>query len=158
MTVQMRIRAVLILGVVAIAAFGYWKMSASPSTTKVEQPDNDKGESWLSPTPAVSPTPRTAQALVGTWRTSDVENGLPTEVTVTFLPDGNTRYAFKQRGKTATDTATWQYSDGMLFERYSTGTTGKVSIRWIDDNHFEATIIDNGVPAYSGRKRDYHRI
>ena len=74
------------------------------------------------------------------------------------MSDGNTRYAFKSRGRTASDTATWQYSDGTLFERFSSGAAGKGSIRWIDDDRFEITIIDNGVPAYNGLKRTYQRL
>ena len=81
------------------------------------------------------------------------------EITVTFLSDGNTRYLFKDaRGRTATDTGTWQYSDGILFERFSNGASGRGSIRWIDDDTVELTIIDNGVPAYAGVKRIYRRV
>jgi hypothetical protein len=95
---------------------------------------------------------------VGTWRTNVYEKGQHTEITVTFLSTGNTRYIFKERGGTTTDTATWQYSDGTLFETFHSGASGKGTIRWIDDNNFEITIIDNGVPAYNGLKRQYHRI
>ena len=148
----------LLAGGVGILILGYSRMAASPQVTN-DQPRNDnKPQSWSSPTPSPSPTPRTAQAIVGTWRTNVSENGRNTEITVTFLPTGNTRYVFKERGGTTTDTATWQYSDGTLFERFSSGASGKGAIRWIDDNHFEITIIDNGVPAYNGLKRQYHRV
>ncbi len=81
------------------------------------------------------------------------------QITVTFMSDGNTRYLFKTaNGRTATDTATWQYSDDTLFERFSSGASGKGAIKWIDDDNFEITIIDNGVPAYNGIKRTYHRV
>ena len=87
------------------------------------------------------------------------ENGQAMEITVTFLSDGNTRYFFRDpRGRTAKDTGTWQYSDGILFERFSNGASGRGSIRWIDDNTVELTIIDNGVPAYAGMKRTYRRV
>jgi len=149
----------LILGVVGVAVFGYWKISASSETTKVESPSDERREAWASPSPSVSPTPRTSASLVGSWRTNVTENGEAMEITVTFLSEGNTRYKFKDaRGRTANDNGTWQYSDGILFERFSSGASGKGSIRWIDDDTVELTIIDNGVPAYAGLKRTYRRV
>jgi len=152
----------LLLGLLAagvgILILGYSRMSAPSEVTNKEPRSNQKPPSWSSPSPSPSPTPRTAQALVGTWRTNVYENGRHMEITVTFLATGNTRYAFKERGQTTTDTATWEYSDATLFEHFSHGASGKGAIRWIDDNNFEITIIDNGVPAYNGLKRQYHRI
>jgi len=150
----------LLAGGVGILILGYSRMTASSQVANDQPRGDQKPQSWssASPSPSPSPTPRTAQAIVGTWRTSVLENGQNTEITVTFLPTGNTRYVFKQRGGTTTDTATWEYSDSMLFERFHSGASGKGAIRWIDDNHFEITIIDNGVPAYNGLKRQYHRI
>ena len=148
----------LLAGAIGLAIFGYARMSASQSK-QGEQGNDRNGQSWSNPSPAASPTPRTASALVGTWRTNVYENGESTEITVTFLSDGNERYAFKDaRGRTASDTGSWQYSDATLFERFSTGASGKGSIRWIDDDTFEITIIDNGVPAYNGLKRTYRRV
>ncbi len=148
----------LLAGGVGILIFGYARMAASSQEPKDEPRPDRSPESWSSPSPSPSPTPRTARALVGTWRTNVYENGQNTEITVSFLSSGNTLYVFKQRGGKTSDTATWQYSDGTLFERFSSGATGKGSIRWIDDNNFEITIIDNGVPAYNGLKRRYHKI
>jgi len=110
------------------------------------------------PTPTPSPSPYTDKDLVGVWRTHVNEQGLKTEITVTFLVDGSTRYAFKDaQGRVETDHASWRYSDGILYERYSNGKSGKDSIRWIDRDNFELTIIDNGTPSYAGVKRRYHR-
>ena len=149
----------LLAGAIGLAIFGYSRMSASMQSNRGDQRNDRGGESWSNSSPAASPTPRTASALVGTWRTNVYENGENTEIIATFLSDGNTRYSFKDaRGRTASDTATWQYSDSTLFERFSSGATGKGSIRWIDDDTFEITIIDNGVPAYNGLKRTYRRI
>jgi hypothetical protein len=157
----------LFAGAIGLAIFGYSRMSLSSQTNQSslanpqEQPADKRPESWSSPSPSPSPlpTPRGAEAMVGTWQTNVYENGQNTQITVTFMADGNTRYLFKNgNGRTATDTATWQYSDETLFERFSSGASGKGSIRWIDDDKFEITIIDNGVPAYNGLKRTYHRI
>jgi serine/threonine-protein kinase len=149
----------LMLGLVGVAALGYWKISASSETTNTEPRSEERREAWASPSPSVSPTPRTSASLVGSWRTNVIENGQATEITVTFLSEGDTRYRFKDaKGRTANDTGTWQYSDGILFERFSTGASGRGSIRWIDDDTVELTIIDNGVPAYAGLKRIYRRV
>jgi serine/threonine-protein kinase len=134
-------------------------MTLSTPVTNSNRPSEKQDESWSSPSPEASPTPRSSAALIGTWRTNVVENGQNQEINVTFLSDGDAQYLFKDtRGRTATDKGTWQYSDGMLFERFSNGASGKASIRWIDDNTLELTIIDNGVPSYIGVKRLYRRI
>jgi hypothetical protein len=152
---------VLLAGAAGILIFSYSRMTASTLASSDDQRDETKGES--SPTanssPSPSPTPRSSAALVGAWRTRVVENGQAQEITVTFLADGNTRYLFKDaRGRTANDQGAWQYSDGVLFERFSTGASGKASIKWIDDNTVELTIIENGVPSYIGVKRLYRRV
>jgi serine/threonine-protein kinase len=98
-----------------------------------------------------------AQRLVGVWRANVNELGTSTAITYTFKSDGTSRALFKTPRGTGTDQGTWRYSDGILHERFSNGASGKGSIRWIDDDTFEITIIDNGVPAYSGLKRIYHR-
>lgn len=150
---------VLLAGAAGILIFGYSRMTASTSVSNDNQPGETKNQSWASQSPSPSPTPRSSAALVGSWRTSVVENGQNQEITVTFLSDGNTRYLFKDaRGRTATDKGSWQYSDGILFERFSSGASGKGSIRWIDDNTVEVTIIDNGIPSYIGVKRVYRRV
>jgi len=134
-------------------------MTAATSVAKDGQPGEQKNESWSSPSSLASPTPRSSAALVGAWRTNVVENGQDMQINVTFLSDGDSRYLFKDaRGRTATDKGTWQYSDGILFERFSNGSSGKASIKWIDDNTVELTIIDNGVPSYIGVKRVYRRV
>ena len=160
----------LVAGAIGLAIFGYSRMSASSQTNQSsqanpaqanseEQQADKRAESWSTPSPSPSPTPRSSAAMVGTWQTNVYENGQNTQITVTFMADGNTRYLFKNaNGRTAKDTATWQYSDGTLFERFSSGASGKGAIKWIDDDKFEITIIDNGVPAYTGMKRTYHRI
>jgi len=157
----------LLLGGAGIALL-LFELKGSPATARET---NQGSETRADPKPAVSPasnsapipspspSPYTDKDLVGTWRTHVNEQGLRTEITVTFLLDGSTRYVFKDaQGRTAIDHASWRYSDGALYERYSNGKSGKDSIRWIDRDDFELTIIDNGLPSYAGVKRRYHRI
>ena len=107
-----------------------------------------------SPSPAVS-----ARQLVGAWRSGVYEHNLSVEITYTFIANGTSRMVFKRSaGTPGTDSGTWRYSNGILYEGFSNGASGKGSIRWIDENHFEITIIQNGVPADSRRKRRYRRI
>jgi hypothetical protein len=123
--------------------------SATPRT-------RDESASSPTPTPATqSPSWR----LVGTWRANLSAGGRPVELTYTFNADGTCKFVAKDRqGRRATGQGTWQYSNGMLYQTFANGASGKGSIQWLDDDTFEVTIIDNGVPADSGQKRRYHRL
>lgn len=143
-------------GVVTLFIFGYSRMYGPASA------NNNEGSEKQSALPPSRPTPTpipTAQSLVGTWRTDVIENGERTEITVTFRADGESNYTFiDARGKTSNDSGTWQYSDETIFEKFSNGASGKGSVKWIDQDNIELTIIDNGVPAFTGLKRRYRRI
>jgi hypothetical protein len=160
---------VFLLGVggIAFLLIAYSRSPALSSSANVN--DSRPDENGASPTPGrkatsalaePSPSPTIqARQLVGVWRTNVHEDNDNTEITYTFTADGRSRMLFKHSdGSTGTDTGTWQYSDGILFERFANGASGKGSIRWIDDDHFEITIIDNGIPAYSGLTRRYRRV
>ena len=112
------------------------------------------------PTPISSPTieqPPSAK-LVGTWEANVVEQGVKTRITYTMNADGTSKMFFKTgSGQTGRDSGTWQYSNGVLYETFSNGVSGKGSIKMLDENTFEITIIDNGTPAYTGLKRIYRR-
>jgi hypothetical protein len=115
-----------------------------------------------SPLPSPSPAPVTQSPswrLVGVWRADLSAGGRPIELTYTFNADGTCKFVAKDRqGRRATGQGTWQYSEGMLYQTFANGASGKGSIEWIDDDTFEVTIIDNGVPADSGQKRRYYRL
>lgn len=97
--------------------------------------------------------------LVGAWRANVSEAGNNIEINYTFGADGTTDIFLRDaQGRTVRDHGTWQYSNGVLYERFSNGRGGQGSIKWLDRNTFELTIIDNGNPAYRGLKRRYHRI
>lgn len=150
---------VLCGGVVFLAVFGYSHLTSSSakSSQQVEKPQPLMKSLPQSSSPYPTPTP-TSQSLVGMWRTNVNENKTNTVITVTFRPNGTTRYVFRSRGGTQSYGGTWQYSDETLFEKYPGGVSGKCSIKWIDQDTFELTIIDNGVPAYAGLKRLYKRL
>lgn len=96
--------------------------------------------------------------LVGTWESDVVEQGAKTHITYVLNSDGTSKMFFKSpNGQTGSDRGTWRFSDPVLNERFANGTTAKGSIRTIDEDTFEITIIDNGVSAYKGVKRIYHR-
>lgn len=111
---------------------------------------------------SVTPLPETTHTsadLVGGWQTSVVENKVPMDIFVTLAPSGKSRYSFKPKNGQATeDNGAWRYTDGVLFENFSNGATGKSSIKWIDNDNIDLTIIDNGVPALTGVVRHYRRI
>lgn len=100
----------------------------------------------------------TSDQLVGTWESDVVEQGAKTRITYTLNADGTSKMFFKSpNGQTGSDRGTWGFSDPILNERFADGTTAKGSIRMLDADTFEITIIDNGVPAYKGVKRIYRR-
>jgi hypothetical protein len=107
------------------------------------------------------PSPRSVPKswnLVGTWRANVVEQGVPMEITLHLRPDGTSTYYFRsQLGQTQVD-GTWRYSNNVLYEEFGNGGQGQGALDWITENQFELTIIDNGIPAYSGLKRIYHRL
>jgi hypothetical protein len=145
-------------GLVSLLIFGYSRMTSSAADPSQSAEIADPSPTPPS-TPTSKPTPSPAsQSLVGVWRTNVYENKVNTEITLTFRPDGTSRYLFKDKNGKGTDTGTWQYSDETLFERFSNGASGRGSIRWIDQDTFEITIIDNGVPSYAGVKRRYTRV
>ena len=135
--------------------------SASQTSPKQSESDVTSSNNSKNNGNSSSPTPETSPSwkLVGVWRTDVSELGVKTEITYTFLADGSSKVFFRHgNGQTGKDHGTWQYSEGILYERFSNGVSGKGTIEWIDDNTFEITIIDNGIPAYNGLKRRYRRI
>lgn len=132
----------------------------SPNTNIQTVYGNTSANSRTAQTPAPSPTieqPPSAK-LVGTWEADVVEQGVKMRITYTLNANGTSRMFFKTtNGQTGTDYGTWQFSDDILYEKYSTGASGKGAVRIVDENTFEITIIDNGTPVYTGVKRIYRR-
>lgn len=97
--------------------------------------------------------------LVGAWRSNVTEQGGKYELTVTFNSDGTYKFVSKNAQRRAfTEKGTWQYTDGILHQTFPNGASGKGSVEWINNDTFELTILDNGVPDYSGVKRRWRRI
>ena len=97
--------------------------------------------------------------MVGVWRAVSNEFGSSVEMTYTANADGTYQFfARNAQGATMQDYGLWQYSNGILYQKFSNGGSGKGSVEWLDRNTFVLTIIDNGTPAYSGVKRRYHRV
>ena len=114
-------------------------------------------------TPEGATTPRTSGVsestkLIGSWRANVVfGNGMQTGITWQLRADGTAYYQFVSNRGGSQSSTTWQYSDGVIYEWYGNGTAGKGAIRWIDNNHFELTILDNAIPAVIGQKLHYYR-
>jgi len=162
-------------GTIALLLLGYSYLQDSSAAVNTNQPSSNQGsqaqnspstiyplQSASSPSPSSEPpasaTPESAQ-LVGTWRANVYEDKENVEITYTFYSNGSSKAIFKTSdGQSQTHYGNWRYSDGTLFETFSDGGSGKATIRWIDHDNCELTIIDNGVPLYSGLKRRYRRI
>ena len=139
-----------------VLAWTVWSNRSQTSTVKQSTPSkqDSKNQTWEAKNDSPS------WKLVGTWRAEVVELGVPTTITYTFNSDGTSESTFTDgHGKPGTPShASWSYSDGMLYETYADGSSGRCSIDWKDDDTFELTILDNGIPAYSGLKRLYKRV
>jgi hypothetical protein len=145
-------------GVAALLILGY---SSTTSSSVNNNQLTGVAAALSGPTPQASPSPSPtpdAQTLVGVWRTNVYEQKVPTEITLTFRANGTTHYVFKDKRGVGTANGTWRYSDETLFEKFGSGGSGQGSIRWLDQDTFELTIADNGIPAYKGLKRLYKRV
>ncbi|WP_438425424.1 hypothetical protein [Aquimarina macrocephali] len=100
-----------------------------------------------------------SQKLVGHWESNLTENGVEFTILLNLKSDGNSVYQFVDEHikENDYDYGTWQYSNGVLYEKFSDGVSGKGRVKWISNDRFELTIIDNGTPSYTGLKRYYQR-
>ena len=98
-----------------------------------------------------------SKKIVGLWVSKVVEQGVEQTILLHLLIDGKSKYQFIDKDGMSEETGTWNYKEGVLYEQFSDGSTGKGSIKWISKNEFEITIIDNGDPRYDGVKRVYKR-
>ena len=149
---------ILGVGIIVLLKLGQKNSSTvSQTSTNLNQPDVS-GSNVGKENPSTSEKTSPSQQLVGVWRANVSEFGKKSEITVTWNADGSLKVLFKDAQGDGSDYGTWQYSNGIIYETYSNGSSGKGSIAWIDSDTLELTIIDNGVPAYSGLKRLYRRI
>jgi hypothetical protein len=96
--------------------------------------------------------------LSGTWKADVVERGVLFEIIWHIWPDGTSSYSASNGTQTVTANTTWTYANGVVYERSATGSPSSGSIRWIDENQFVLTIIDNGDPQTRGLERRYSRL
>jgi hypothetical protein len=99
----------------------------------------------------------TASQLVGVWKFTGVEFGQPIEILLELHPDGSEAVNFTTAFGIEVQCGTWQYSNGIVHETLWNGVAARGRSNWIDRNHYVLTIIDNGVPAFTGMKRHYFR-
>ncbi len=96
--------------------------------------------------------------LVGTWRADFLESGQPFSTVAQLRRDG-TIYGevLAANGVVRTLVGRWGYSNGMLFELYSDGSSAQSSVKWLTDNQVELTIVNNGTASQAGRKFMFYR-
>lgn len=95
--------------------------------------------------------------LVGTWRANVVEYGVEYDVVWHARPNGTTTCFINSENGAVRLDGKWQYSGGILYETFQNGASARGAIEHIDSNQFIVTIIDNGIPDFSGVKRHYYR-
>jgi hypothetical protein len=102
---------------------------------------------------------RGGQRLVGLWRANVSEFKRQLKIFYYFGDNRDTDVTITTaEGETRSGNGKWRYADGVLYETFADGTNGKGSIKWITNDLFELTIMDNGESAYNGVKRYYRRI
>jgi hypothetical protein len=101
--------------------------------------------------------------LVGNWQADVVEFGYQLRVIYQLNSDSTyyTRW-YLPNGTYKESSGNWNYSNNILYQRSTLSSAnvtsyGKGSIKWIENNHFQLTILDNGTPAYTGIQRNYYR-
>jgi len=99
------------------------------------------------------------QFLVGTWQGRQMELGRDTLIRWTIRADGTTSYDYYQDGdKVQTPTSKWTYSNGLFYEKFNSGDTGRALVRATGPDSFKLTIVDNDLTEYRGMKRNYIRV
>lgn len=103
-----------------------------------------------------NPPPK--EFLYGTWECRKIELGQEVKILWSLNPDSTTTYRGYQAGQTAyIPSSVWSYSDGLLYEEFETGATGRSIVKALTDE-FELTIVDNDTLLYRGVKRVYRRV
>jgi N-acetyl-anhydromuramyl-L-alanine amidase AmpD len=99
-----------------------------------------------------------SRQLVGKWEGTFNEFGTKEKVIVDYYSNGTFIVKLNSTdGSAVTDIGNWEYSDGLVIEKFQDNPIGIGRMRWIDRNHYEFTIIDNGDPRYAGIKRNLVR-
>mgnify|MGYP003579416007 FL=1 len=96
-------------------------------------------------------------SLIGTWVADVTEPGYAVKITSRFNSDGTNDTWFPSAYGTTHRQSRWQYVNGVLSQQDSTGSASG-SIKWVDNNHLEVTIIQNQEGLSSrGRTRHFFR-
>ncbi|MCB0525141.1 MAG: M48 family metalloprotease [Lewinellaceae bacterium] len=109
----------------------------------------------------------TAQQLIGTWAADVIEFNVAQTIMIELNYDysvqgvnGVISYAVLVNGQVTNAGMGYWKLEGNVFSQFNPYLVieGIGSLRYINDDTFELTIINNGVPAYTGLKRIYKRI
>jgi hypothetical protein len=123
--------------------------STSTSNPQPGAPSNPEGSS--------EPT---RMDLAGTWRAEGNYMGAPTEYL--WWADNSGSCSLRVSNAVAQYPAlycSWEYSDNVLEERYTTGLLVRMSLRVVNKSQIEVTIIDSNDPSTTiGTKLMYSRL
>ena len=112
------------------------------------------------PAPAFSApvTKAAAHPMVGTWQAEVNEFGQRFRIVWRINADGTSAYRFIYRDGFISDYGVWGYENGVVYEEWPSGLVGAGAVRWVNNNYFVLTILENGNPLYRGLQRHYTRI
>jgi len=98
--------------------------------------------------------------LVGLWKANSFEQGTDVVILWDIRQDRTTHYKFFVNNilHGESSSTNWSIKDGIFQEQISEPNyPARARIKFLDDNHFELTILDNGMPNYNGMIRNYYR-
>jgi hypothetical protein len=103
-----------------------------------------------------------AASLVGTWKSTvqDSRSGQQVSVRYHIYDKGRGCYQYIwEDGRQTSDDFNWNYENNLIIENFTDNHhMAQTQLNWIDDNHIEATVIDDNVyPPTKKIKRDYYR-
>lgn len=138
---------VCVAGAIAVAV-RYLLPICRPSASAVAR---DSGSRISNPPPK--------EFLLGTWECRKMELGEEVRILWSVNSDNTTTYRAYRAGQTDhIPGSRWSYADGLLYEEFESGATGRGIVKALDANSLELTIIDNDSLPYRGEKRIYRRV
>jgi hypothetical protein len=115
------------------------KRPAPPKTKEAPRAEAKKEASR--PAPGVPAAPARRRSLVGTWRGERMQGGLKFVMVNTFRPDGTVLQTVTWGAVRWSGRGTYTYKDDIVAYSWQSGSGGRNSVEWLNDNQFRQTNV-----------------
>lgn len=138
------------------------EIKADPADRTVSKLLEDQRKNSLS-----TPTVITPKYLIGTWAANVVEFGIPQTILIELTEDYSVQgvngvlsaVTMVNEEVASASVGYWKVDNGMFYQYNAyLAQEGYASLRYLSNDSFELTILNNGAPVYNGVKRVYSRI